>query len=100
MCCPGGYKKLTVYRKSDVIYQGKVAFCRRFLPAHGDHTVRSDAPGRPFCNQNIAEGFAAASEAASRVAEIKCKADQAAWSICRRKCWQCEDAAASPSFRV
>jgi len=35
----GGYKKLIVYRKSDVIYQGTVAFCRRFLPAHGDRTV-------------------------------------------------------------
>ena len=35
----GGYKKLIVYRKSDVIYQGTVVFCRRFLPAHGDRTV-------------------------------------------------------------
>ena len=35
----GGYRNLIVYRKSDVIYQGTVAFCRRFLPAHGDRTV-------------------------------------------------------------
>ena len=35
----GGYKKLIVYRKSDVIYQGTVVFCRRFLPEHGDRTV-------------------------------------------------------------
>ena len=34
-----GYKKLIVYKKSDVIYQGTVVFCRRFLPAHGDRTV-------------------------------------------------------------
>ncbi len=27
----GGYKKLIVYRKSEVIYQGTVVFCRRFL---------------------------------------------------------------------
>ena len=35
----GGYRKLIVYRKSDVVYQGTVVFCRRFLPAHGDRTV-------------------------------------------------------------
>ena len=35
----GGYKKLIVYRKSDVVYEGTVTFCRRFLPAHGDRTV-------------------------------------------------------------
>ena len=35
----GGYGKLIVYRKSDVVYEGTVMFCRRFLPAHGDRTV-------------------------------------------------------------
>ena len=35
----GGYRNLIVYKKSDVIYQGTVAFCRRVLPAHGDRTV-------------------------------------------------------------
>lgn len=35
----GGYKKLIVYRKSDVVYEGTVTFCRRFLSAHGDCTV-------------------------------------------------------------
>ncbi len=35
----GGYKKQIVYRKSDVVYEGTVMFCRRFLPAHGDRTV-------------------------------------------------------------
>ena len=35
----GGYKKLVAYRKSDVIYQGTVVFCRRFLPKFGDRTV-------------------------------------------------------------
>ena len=38
----GGYRNLIVYKKSDVIYEGTVAFCRRFLPAHG----RSDDAGR------------------------------------------------------
>ena len=28
-----GYRNLIVYKKSDVIYQGTVVFCRRFLPA-------------------------------------------------------------------
>ena len=27
----GGYRNLIVYRKSDVIYLGTVAFCRRFF---------------------------------------------------------------------
>ena len=35
----GGYKKLIVYRKSDLIYEGTAMFCRRFLAAHGDRTV-------------------------------------------------------------
>ena len=41
----GGYKKLIVYRKSDVIYEGTVHFCRRFLPAHGDRTVDQNGAG-------------------------------------------------------
>ena len=56
----GGYRKLIVYRKSDVIYQGTVAFCRRFLPAHGDRTVDQMTQAARSCKQNIAEGSAAA----------------------------------------
>ena len=55
-----GYKKLIVYKKSDVIYQGTVAFCRRFLPAHGDRTVDQMTQAARSCKQNIAEGSAAA----------------------------------------
>ena len=44
----GGYKKLIVYRKSEVIYQGTVVFCRRFLPAHGDRTVDQMTQRRTF----------------------------------------------------
>ena len=51
----GGYKKLIVYRKSDVIYQGTVLFCRRFLPAHGDRTVDQMTQAARSCKQNIAE---------------------------------------------
>ena len=81
----GGYKKLIVYRKSDVIYQGTVAFCRRFLPAHGNRTVdqmtqayppsvasrrrRCPSRGARSCKQNIAEGSAASGT--SKETEIK-----------------------------
>ena len=35
----GGYRKLTCFQKSEVVYQMTIVFCRRFLPAHGDRTV-------------------------------------------------------------
>ena len=65
----GGYKKLIVYRKSDVIYQGTVVFCRRFLPAHGDRTVDQMTQAARSCKQNIAEGSAASGT--SKETEIK-----------------------------
>lgn len=65
----GGYKKLIVYRKSDVIYQGTVAFCRRFLPAWGDRTVDQMTQAARSCKQNIAEGSAASGT--SKETEIK-----------------------------
>ncbi len=55
-----GYRKLIVYKKSDVIYQGTVVFCRRFLPARGDRTVDQMTQAARSCKQNIAEGSAAA----------------------------------------
>ncbi len=55
----GGYKKLIVYKKSNIIYQGTVVFCRRFLPAHGDRTVDQMTQAARSCKQNIAEGSAA-----------------------------------------
>jgi len=55
----GGYKKLIVYRKSDVVYEGTVVFCRRFLPAHGDRTVDQMTQAARSCKQNIAEGSSA-----------------------------------------
>ena len=55
-----GYKSLIVYKKSDVIYQGTVVFCRRFLPAYGDRTVDQMTQAARSCKQNIAEGSAAA----------------------------------------
>ncbi len=65
----GGYKKLIVYRKSDVIYQGTVVFCRKFLPEHGDRTVDQMTQAARSCKQNIAEGSAASGT--SKETEIK-----------------------------
>lgn len=65
----GGYKKLIVYRKSDVVYQGTVAFCRRFLPARGDRTVDQMVQAARSCKQNIAEGSSASGT--SKETELK-----------------------------
>ena len=65
----GGYRNLIVYKKSDVIYEGTVAFCRRFLPAHGDRTVDQMTQAARSCKQNIAEGSAASGT--SKETEIK-----------------------------
>ena len=65
----GGYRKLIVYRKSEVIYQGTEAFCRRFLPAHGDRTVDQMTQAAHSCKQNIAEVSAAS--VTSKKTEIK-----------------------------
>ena len=64
----GGYKKLIVYRKSDVIYQGTVAFCRRFLSRLDSATD--------------------AAQLALMADEIKRKVDQTVWGIRKRKGWQ------------
>ena len=65
----GGYKKLIVYRKSEAIYQGTVAFCRRFLPVRGDRTVDQMTQAARSCKQNIAEGSVASGT--SKETEIK-----------------------------
>ncbi|MDO5581763.1 MAG: four helix bundle suffix domain-containing protein [Planctomycetia bacterium] len=65
----GGYKKLIVFKKSDVIYQGTVTFCRRFLSKYGDRTVDQMIQAARSCKQNIAEGSAASGT--SKETEIK-----------------------------
>ena len=55
----GGYKKLIVYRKSDIVYEGTVLFCRRFFPSSGDRTVDQMIQMARSWKQNIAEGSAA-----------------------------------------
>jgi four helix bundle suffix protein len=44
------------YQKSEVIYQLTYAFCRRFLPAHGDRTVDQMVQAARSGKQNIVEG--------------------------------------------
>ena len=65
----GGYRNLIVYKKSDVIYEGTVMFCRRFLPSRGDRTVDQMKQAARSCKQNIAEGSAASGT--SKETEIK-----------------------------
>ncbi len=50
------WKDLYFYRKSDAIYQLTVAFCGRFLPAHGDRTVDQMVQAARSGKQNIVEG--------------------------------------------
>ena len=54
----GGYRNLIVYHKSDVICQGTIAFCRRFLPTRDDRTVDQMTQAARSCKQNIAVSFA------------------------------------------
>jgi len=65
----GGYRNLIVYKKSDLIYEGTVLFCRRFLPQYGDRTVDQMTQAARSCKQNIAEGSAASGT--SKETEIK-----------------------------
>jgi hypothetical protein len=78
-----GYRKLIAYRKSEVIYQGTVVFCRRFLPTYGDRTVDQMTQAARSCKQNIAEGSAAA--AVSLETQLKLTGWQGRrWTSCLR----------------
>ncbi len=65
----GGYNRLIVFHKSDLILQGTIVFCRRFLPHRGDRTVDQMVQAARSGKQNIAEGSTAAGT--SREMEIK-----------------------------
>lgn len=52
------WEELRFYKKSDVIYQMTVVFCRRFLPRYGDRTVDQMVQAARSCKQNIVEGLA------------------------------------------
>jgi four helix bundle suffix protein len=52
------WEDLYFYRKAEVLYQLTVAFCRRFLPRHGDRTVDQMVQAARSGKQNIVEGLA------------------------------------------
>lgn len=52
------WEKLYYYRKSNVLYQMTVVFCRRFLPKYGDRTVDQMVQAARSGKQNIVEGLA------------------------------------------
>ena len=52
------WEDLYYYRKSLVLYQMTVVFCRRFLPKYGDRTVDQMVQAARSGKQNIVEGLA------------------------------------------
>lgn len=52
------WENLFFYQKTVVLYQMTYAFCRRFLPKHGDRTVDQMIQAARSGKQNIVEGFA------------------------------------------
>jgi four helix bundle suffix protein len=50
------WHNLHLYKKSDVLYQLTVVFCRRFLPSFGDRTVDQMVQAARSGKQNIVEG--------------------------------------------
>lgn len=52
------WEDLYYYRKSNVLYQMTVVFCRRFLPKFGDRTVDQMVQAARSGKQNIVEGLA------------------------------------------
>lgn len=52
------WSDLYFYRKSEVLYQMTVVFCRRFLPLYGDRTVDQMTQAARSGKQNIVEGCA------------------------------------------
>ena len=52
------WSDLFYYRKTDVLYQMTVVFCKRFLPKYGDRTVDQMIQAARSGKQNIVEGLA------------------------------------------
>ena len=50
------WREAYYYQKSEVLYQMTFAFCRRFLPLHGDRTVDQMVQAARSGKQNIIEG--------------------------------------------
>ena len=71
----GGYKKLKSYPKTQIIYDGTVLFCRRFLK-HDRRTTDQMVQAARSGKQNISEG----SEASGTSKETEIKLTSVAWS--------------------
>ena len=54
---PTVWRELNFYRRSEILYQRTVAFCRRFLPPRGDRTVDQMVQAARSTKQNIVEGY-------------------------------------------
>lgn len=54
---PTVWQGLNFYKRSDILYQMTVAFCRRFLPKYGDRTVDQMVQAARSTKQNIIEGY-------------------------------------------
>ncbi|OGU41922.1 MAG: four helix bundle protein [Ignavibacteria bacterium GWB2_35_12] len=64
----GGYQKLLSYKKSEIIYDGTVHFCKRFYTKY-DRTIDQMVQAARSCKQNIAE--ASMASGTSKETEIK-----------------------------
>ena len=51
------WQELNFYKRSEILYQLTVAFCRRFLPKYGDRTVDQMTQAARSTKQNIVEGY-------------------------------------------
>ncbi len=51
------WRELNFYKRSEILYQLTVAFCRRFLPKYGDRTVDQMVQAARSTKQNIIEGY-------------------------------------------
>ena len=51
------WRELNFYKRSEILYQLTVAFCRRFLPKYGDRTVDQMIQAARSTKQNIIEGY-------------------------------------------
>lgn len=51
------WQGLNFYKRSEILYQLTVAFCRRFLPKYGDRTVDQMVQAARSTKQNIVEGY-------------------------------------------
>lgn len=54
---PTVWRELNFYKRSEILYQLTVAFCRRFLPKYGDITVDQMVQAARSTKQNIVEGY-------------------------------------------